>query len=82
MRVKKSMLPPPGDGLAWSVHQKGDAVELRLREQGVLGRVLASWSTDESSKLQPDPDTALHQVAVQLAGSVVPKRHRHRMTSV
>lgn len=82
MRVRRSMLPPPGDGLAWSVRQKGDAVELRLREQGVRRRVLATWSTNESSKLQPDPDTALHQVAAQLAGSVTPRPHRHRMTTV
>lgn len=70
MRVRKTELPEPSEGLEWSVRQRGDAVVLRLRERGLRGRVLATWSTKSLSGLTPDPETALRQVATQLAAHV------------
>lgn len=80
MHVRKEDLPDPGENLEWTVRQRGDEVELRLRSRGLRRRTLASWRTTECHALTPDPETALHQVATQLLASVEP-RHRHRLTA-
>ncbi|GAA4288813.1 hypothetical protein [Georgenia daeguensis] len=72
----KDMLPPPPAGTSWSLHRRGDSVQLRLHAKGILGHELARWGTETFSHLTPDPVTALTEVATQMAAE-----HRARSGS-
>ncbi|MCK6212260.1 hypothetical protein KZX45_17090 [Georgenia sp. EYE_87] len=63
----KDTLPPPPPGTAWSLHRRGDSVQLRLHAKGFLGHEIARWGTEDFSHLTPDPVTALTEVATQIA---------------
>jgi len=67
MRLNKSMLPAPPPGTEWSLRQRGNSVRLRLRTKGFFGNEIGRWSTENLSRLTPDPITALHDVATQMA---------------